>query len=81
MKKNGIIQIDDYLTLKDFEWELEEIRFKRSSQKLFLEVLMWEKHAKHSRTFEFDVPAGVDELGVEQCISYLLMLPQFAGSV
>lgn len=81
MYKEGTIAIDDGLTLKDFSWELEEIRFKRSTQKLSLEVLMWEKFAKHSRTFQFDVPQNIDQLGVSDCMLYLLSLPQFEGSI
>lgn len=79
--KEGTIQITADLELKDFTWQLESIHWHISTRKLTLEVLMWEKHLKHSRSFTFDVPEGVKVPEPEPfSIQLLLQMPQFIGS-
>lgn len=80
MKKTGIVEITDELTLKDFNWKLKAIYFDNETRNLVLTVLMWESLYKHSRDFSFTIPESVTNFGVMDAMNLLLQMPQFTGS-
>lgn len=79
-KQTGIKQIADDLKLKDFTWRPKSVHYDFDSRVARIEVLMWEKLAEHSRSFDLELPESKEDLSTQDVMAFLLALPQFKGS-
>jgi hypothetical protein len=85
MYKEGTTTLTEDLTLKDFTWDISNIFIDVENKEVKVEVLMWEKHHRHSRVFTFKPAQGtstftkiVDLINIAK--TRLLTMPMFQGS-
>lgn len=57
-RKLGIVPITQELELKDFTWKIKDITIDVDNVSVSVDVVMWENHAKHERTFKFNPNVG-----------------------
>lgn len=75
--KDGTVQITAELTLKDFTWKIKGTCYNWETHKAIIEVVMWENHYTHSRSFAFDCEG---EWSSTDCINSILSLDHFTDS-
>lgn len=75
--QSGTKQIDEDLELKDFTWYIRKAAHNLEADTSEVEVICYEIHQRHSRTFTIPTPEVWTQ---ENVFAEVLKLPAFAGS-
>lgn len=79
--KEGIVEIDSRLTVKDFHWEVKFIGLDLETGNPIALINIWENYHVWPRQITFPTPPEYDQTNlIARCIEQLMKMPQFEGS-